>query len=90
MKLIFDETKLTLGDLAELEEGRTTKQTIKFLVKFVVDENGQPASIQDAYTWVYNFSIPEGRTAMQTFWAWSRSLKADAVNPPPAANSGQP
>jgi len=86
MKLIFSEDRLTLGDLLQIEDGRTNRQVAQFLAKFVVDEAGVYVEKAEAWKFVCGMTIPESREAMGKFWEFIRSLREGAVNPTNAAS----
>lgn len=86
MKLVFDESKVTWSDLAEMEEGRTSRQGIFFYAKFVVNDDGTPAERAEALRFVGGFNIPTVRETNRKFQEWARQLRESAVNPPTAAS----
>lgn len=86
MKFTFTEDKLTLGDLLQLEDGRTTRQTAVFLAKFVTAEDGSPVDPKAAWAHVCSLTVPQSREAMSQFWAYVRELRTSAINPTSAAS----
>lgn len=84
MKFVFDESKMTWSDLADLEEGRTSRQTIQFMAKMVVNENGEPVKETEALKFVGGLSLPEARRVTAQFRGWIKTLRDGAVNPPTA------
>jgi hypothetical protein len=86
MKFTFTEDKLTLGDLLQIEDGRTTRQTAVFLAKFVTDESGAPVDPKAAWAHVCGLTVPQSREAMKQFWAMVTDLRGGAINPTSAAS----
>ena len=86
MKFTFSEDILTLGDLLQIEDGRTTRQTAVFLAKFVTDESGAPVDPKAAWAFVCKLTVPQSREAMQQFWQFVNGLRGGAVNPTSAAS----
>jgi len=81
-QIVFDENKVTLGDLVQSEKGRTPTQTAQLLAKFVQTDDGLPVEAQDAFDFILSLSVPEGRAAMTAFWKFMGGVKDNAVNPP--------
>ena len=86
MKFTFSEDKLTLGDLLQIEDGRTTRQTAVFLAKFVTDESGAEVDPKAAWAFVCKLTVPQSREAMQQFWKFVSDIRGGAVNPTSAAS----
>ncbi len=86
MKFTFSEDKLTLGDLLQIEDGRTNRQTAIFLAKFVTDDSGKDVDPQTAWAFVCKLTVPQSRDAMAQFWAFVKALREGAIPPKTAAN----
>ena len=86
MKFTFSEDKLTLGDLLQIEDGRTNRQTAVFLAKFVTDDSGKPVDPKTSWEFVCRLTIPQSRDAMAQFWTFIKNLRESAINPQSAAN----
>ncbi len=86
MKFTFSEDKLTLGDLLQIEDGRTNRQTAIFLAKFVTAEDGGPVDPKEAWAFVCKLTVPQSRDAMAQFWAFVKALREGAIPPTTAAN----
>lgn len=84
-KFIFDEDKVMLRDLVQSEQGRKPSETVALLARFVVTDDGQPVSFEEAREYVMNLSIPDGRRVMTEFWRFMGGVKDNAVPPPTGA-----
>ena len=86
MKIVYDENKVTLSDMLNIETGRTFKQQIEFIARFVVSDEGESVSKAEALKHAGQLSIPRAREAMREFWRYMTSVRDGAVNPPTASN----
>lgn len=86
MRFQFTEDKLTLGDLLQIEDGRTTRQTAIFLAKFVVNDDGSEVDGKSAWKFVCGLTVPQSRDAMGEFWTFIKQLREGAINPTNAAS----
>jgi len=86
MKFTFSEEILTLGDLLQIEDGRTTRQTAVFLAKFVTDDSGGKVDAKEAWAFVCKLTVPQSRDAMAQFWAFVKALREGAISPTNAAS----